>query len=127
MTTVWHNFKQNMDYIPPALKADAFPVQYKDRIMEATQISSASMSSGLLANHTPLPNSSGYELKENGYPSTVHVPQLPSIQQYYAIGGPMNNTTLYNLIRDTHSAMDANRQRFESSFRDQMNRMNTFY
>ena len=127
MTTVWNNFKQNMDYIPPTLKADAFPVQYKDRIMEATQISSASLSSGLLANHTPLPNSSGYELKKNGYPSTVHVPQLPSIQQYYTIGGSLNNTSLYTGLQETYSDIDANHQRFESNFRNDMNRMNTFY
>jgi len=127
MATVYHNFQQNMDYIPPALKSENYPIQYRDRIMEATQIPSASMSSGLLANHTPLPNSSGYELKENGYPSTVHVPQLPPIQQHYAIGGPLNNAPLYQGIKDMYSAMDANRQRFESNFRNDMNRMNSFY
>ena len=109
------------------LKADAFPIQYRDRIIEATQISSAAISSGLLANHTPLPNSSGYELDKNGYLSTVNVPQLPPIQQYYNIGGPLNNTSLYKCLQETHSAMDANHQRFESNFRNDMNRMNTFY
>ena len=119
----YNNFKRNMDYIPPALKAENYPIQYRDRIMVATQIPSASMSSGLLADHTPLPNSSGYELKENGYPSTVHVPQLPPIQQYYAIGGPLNNAPLYQGIQDTYSAMDARHQQFESAFRADMNRI----
>jgi len=124
---IWANFKQNMDYIPPALKANAFPIQYRDRIMEATQIQSASMGSGLLANNTPLPNSSGYELKKNGCPSTVHVPQLQPIQQHYAISGPLNNAPLYQSIQETYSAMDTQHQRFESNFRNDMNRMNSFY
>ena len=123
---VWQNFEKNMDYIPPALKSENYPIQYRDRIMDATQISSASMSSGLLANHTPLPNSSGYELKENGYPSTVHVPQLPPIQQYYSIPTTVNNTDLLSNLNNTYSAMDAQHHRFESNFRNDMNRMGGF-
>lgn len=114
--TTWANFKQNMDYIPPALKVDAFPIQYRDRIMEATSIPSASISGGLLDSNVSLST-----------PNTVNVPELPPIQQYYAIGGPLDNTALYQIARDTHSAMDEHRQRFEDNFRDQMNRMNTFY
>ena len=123
---VWANFQQNMDYIPPALKAENYPIQYRDTIMNATQIQSASMNSGLLANHTPLPNSSGYELGKNGYPSTVHVPQMPPIQQYYSIGGPLNNAPLYQGIQDMYSAMDEQRQQFEINFRNDMNRMGGF-
>jgi hypothetical protein len=84
------------------------------------------MSSGLLANHTSLPNSSGYELKENGFPSTVHVPQLPPIQQYYSIPTTVNNTALLKNLENTYSAMDAQHQQFENNFRNDMNRMNTF-
>ena len=116
---VWANFNQNIDYIPPALKAENYPIQYRDSIMKATQIPSASMSSGLLANHTPLPNSSGY-------PATVHVPQLPPIQQYYAIGGPLNNTALYQGLQQSYSALEAQHQTFESNFRNDINRMGTF-
>ena len=73
----------NMDYIPPSLKADAFPIQYRDRIMEATQIPSASMSGGLLSLSVTLPTPNSFTIDKNGYPSTVHVPQLPHIEQYY--------------------------------------------
>jgi hypothetical protein len=31
---IYANSVKNMDYIPPSLKADAFPIQYRDRIME---------------------------------------------------------------------------------------------
>ena len=56
---IYANSVKNMDYIPPSLNADAFPIQYRDRIMEATQIPSASMSSGLLSSNVTLssPNS----------------------------------------------------------------------
>ena len=117
--TTWANFRENMDYMPPALKADDFPVQYRDRIMEPTQIPSASMSSGLLANNSP-------DLNLSNPLTTVHVPQLPPIQEYYKIGGPLDNSALYQIGRDTHAAMDANRERFERNFRADMNRMNTF-
>lgn len=116
MTTTYHNFMQNMDYIPPALKAESFPALYKDRVIEATSIPSASMSGGLLTSSVSLST-----------PNTIHVPELPPIQQYYAIGDPLDNTALYQGIRDTYSAMDAQRQRFEDNFRSDMNRMNTFY
>jgi hypothetical protein len=33
---VWQNFEKNMNYIPPALKSENYPIQYRDRIMEAT-------------------------------------------------------------------------------------------
>jgi len=75
----------NMNYIPPTLKADAFPIQYRDRIMEATQIPSASMSSSLLSSSVTLPSPNSFTIDKSGYPSTVHVPQLPSIEQHYAI------------------------------------------
>ena len=42
---VWQNFNQNMNYIPPALKSENYPIQYRDKIMEAIQIPSASMTS----------------------------------------------------------------------------------
>ena len=112
---VWQNFEKNMDYIPPALKSENYPIQYRDRIMKATQILSVSMCSGLLANHAPLPNSSGYKLKENGYPSTVHVPPLPPIQQYYSIPIAVNNTALLKNLKNTYSAMDAQHQQFENN------------
>ena len=117
---VWQNFQQNMNYIPPALKSENYPIQYRDRIMQATQIPSASMSSGLLATHRPLSNS-------NGRPSTVHVPQLPPIQQYYAINARVNNSGLYSNIQSMYSGLAENHQSFESNFQNDMNRMNTFY
>jgi hypothetical protein len=82
---IYANSVTNMDYIPPSLKADAFPIQYRDRIMEVTQIPSASMSSGLLSSSVSLPSPNSFTIDKNGYPSTVHVPQLPPIEQYYAI------------------------------------------
>ncbi len=118
ITDTYHNFMQNMDYIPPPLKAESFPALYKDRIMEATQIPSASMSNTLSSQSVSL---------QSHNPSTVHVPQLPPIQKYYAIGSPLDNTALYQIAQDTHSAMDASRQRFESNFRNDMSRMNTFF
>ena len=82
---IYANSVKNMDYIPPSLKADAFPIQYRDRIMEATQIPSASMSSGLLSSNVTLHAPNSFTIDKNGYPSTVPVPQLPPIEQYYAI------------------------------------------
>ena len=114
---VWQNFEKNMNYIPPALKSENYPIKYRDRIMNATQIPSASMSSGLLANNTSLPST---------YPSTVHVPKLPSIQNYYSIPTTVNNTALLSNLKNTYSAMDAQHKHFESNFRNDMNRMNTF-
>lgn len=119
MTTVYHNFMQNMDYVPPALKADAYPIQYRDRIMEPTQISSTLSSQNINL------QSNNLTFDRNGYPDTVHVPQLPSIQKY-SMGGPLDNTALYQGISDTYAALDVGHQRFESNFRDQMNRMNSF-
>jgi len=69
----------NMNYIPPTLKADAFPIQYRDKIMEATQ--STSMSH--LSSNVTLPSPNSFTIDKNGYPSTV--PQLPPIEQHYAI------------------------------------------
>jgi len=109
--TIHANFIQNMDYIPPVLKADAFPIQYRDHIMEATQIPSASINN--------------YDISlTNNHPVTVHVPQLPPIQQYYNIGGPIDNTRLYQNLNQTYAAMDTRHQTFEANFRNDMNRMN---
>ena len=82
---IYANSVNNMNYIPPSLKADAFPIQYRDRIMQATQIQSASMSSGLLSSSVSLPSPNSFTIDKNGYPSTVHVPKLPPIEQYYDI------------------------------------------
>ena len=117
---VWQKFNQNMDYIPPALKSENYPIKYRDKIMEATQIQSASMNSGLLVNNTTLSNSSGCQ-------STVHIPQLPSIQQYYVIPSTINNTNLLQNLNETYSAMDSQHNRFESNFRNDISRMNSFY
>lgn len=67
------------------LKADAFPIQYRDRIMEAPQIPSASMSSSLLSSSVSLPLPNSFTIDKNSYPSTVYVLQLPSIEQHCAI------------------------------------------
>lgn len=117
---IWQNFQKNMNYIPPALKSENYPIQYRDKIMEATKIQSASMNSGLLANHKPLPKSSGY-------PSSVHVPQLPNIQQYYNIPCTINNTSVIQGLQDTYSALNNQHQSFESTFRNDINRMGTFH
>ena len=117
---VWQNFNQNMNYIPPALKSENYPIQYRDKIMEATHIPSASMTSGLLSNNISLSNSSGFTSK-------VHVPQLPPIQHYYNIPTTVNNTNLLQNLKDTYSAMNNQHQNFESTFRSDINNMNTFY
>lgn len=46
---IYANSVNIIHIILPTLKADAFPIQYRDRIMEAPQIPSASMSSSLLS------------------------------------------------------------------------------
>lgn len=124
---IYDNVWSNMDYVPPPVNAERFPIQYKDKIMEATQIQSASMDVGLLANHVSLPNSDGYKLDQNGYPSTVHVPQLPPVEQYYAIGTQVDNKPLLENLQQTYSAMEQQHQTFENNFKKDISNMNSFY
>ena len=67
------------------------------------------------------PNS--FTLNNNGYPTTVYVPELPPIQQYYSIGGPLNNTPVYKGIQETYTALETQHQNFEINFRNDMNRL----
>lgn len=51
MTKFYHNFNANMNYIPPALQSKNYLIQYRDIIMNATKIQSASMHKGLLSKY----------------------------------------------------------------------------
>lgn len=82
---IYANSVNNMNYIPPSLGANAFPIQYRDEIMQTQQMQCTFRSSSLLSSSVSLPPPNSFTIDEHGYPSTVHVPKLQPIKQYYDI------------------------------------------
>lgn len=98
------NFLQNMNYVPPSLKVDAFPIHCQGRIVQALNIQPPQIPA-----HATF----------NAQPNVVHIPQMPPVN----LPVRMDNTGLYQSLQDTYAGLQHNHQTFESNFRNDMNRL----